>query len=246
MLRIKKFFLSALCICLAAVISGSAGAINAAAATDLPPGLLIGDDDGVYVGIDGMYFINAENLMPGDVIKKRLVIQNLDQPGSTPESVIPFKLTIRAEPMSATGPVNLLDCVQLELKLDGTAIFRGAVRGNECEINSENNMIERPLPLGEYKIGDRGVLDITLTVDPEMPLLYETSEAIFKWHFYAWREPEKEDPPPKTGLDDSFFTVLPVCVLLTLSVILVLNKKRRESYLQWEPVLPHESEIIRK
>jgi len=191
-----------------------------AATTNLPNSFLIGDSDGARVGWDGVYYINAAGVVPGDVITKHLTIQNLDTTGTTPESTIPYTLTMRAEPLFSIGPVDLLDVVHLELKLDGQIIYSGRVRGDEGV-----NMIEAPLRLGEYRPGDQKVLDIKLTVGKDWELTHEESVAEFKWIFYAWREAPFE--PPRTGIAEYAVAGL-IGGTVLMWLVLVLKKKKKK------------------
>jgi len=223
--RIMKRVLSVLCMCLlASVISGTM--VNAAAATNLPDSFLIGDQNGVKVGDDGEYYIDCEDVLPGDVFHKVLTIQNLDLTGMTPESSIPFELTMRMEPVSEIGPVKLLDITQLVLKLDGTVIYSGRVRGDESI-----NAIQNALYLGKYKPGDQRVLDITLTIDGNINQAdWEEeaySEAKFRWIFYAWRE--KSEDGPKTGFLENYGVyLLPIGGMATLSAVLFFLKTKKK------------------
>jgi len=186
--------------------------------TNLPSSFLIGDSEGIRVGVDGEYYIHCPSVIPGDVYNKRLTIQNLD--AGTPESVIPYTLTMRAEPLFNVGPVDLLDVMDLELKLDGQVIYKGRLRGDQGV-----NMIETPLQLGVYKPGDQKTLDIKLTARPDWEIGYEVSVAEFKWIFYAWRE----TPPdaPQTGIAQYGAIGLAGGVAL-MWVFLILNKKKKE------------------
>lgn len=191
-----------------------------ATTTNLPNSFLIGDSEGIRVGVDGVYYIHAVGVVPGDVFTKRLTIQNLDE--GTAESTIPYILAMRAEPLFHTGPVDLLDVVDLELKLDGMVIYNGCVRGDE-----DVNMIENALPLGVYNQGDQKTLDIKLTVGTDWQLTKEQSVAEFKWIFYAWRDTPKK--PVRTGLSEyGIFIVLGAMALLWLFLILLKKKKRRD------------------
>jgi len=147
-------------------------------------------------------------------------MKNLDMTGDTPESAVPYTLIMRAEPLFNIGPVDLLDVVHLELKLDGQIIYSGRVRGDE-----DVNMILTPLQLGIYKPGDQKVLDIKLTVGTDWELTYEESVAEFKWIFYAWRE----TPPdaPQTGIAEyAVIGLIGGTVLMWL--VLILKKKKKQ------------------
>jgi hypothetical protein len=209
---------------LLAVFSG-AGPRALADETNLPDSFLIGDSEGIQVGVDGSYYIDVI-VNPGDVITKKLTIQNLDQ--GKPESKIPYALSMLAEPLDETGPLKLLDIVSLELKLDGRVIYDGPCRGDA----QGNDITQRPLPLGDYEPGQQRVMDIKLTVDPNMPIVEaggQLSESIFAWHFYAVRAQEPE--PPKTGdVAKTYAPYLAVMggMLLFCFTLVVLKKKKDE------------------
>ena len=207
---VKKMILFVLLI--AAVFSGTTAN---AATVNLPAGLLISDQDGIRVGTDGAYFIDAGALEAGDVIMKRLIVQN-----SEPYS---YRLTMTAEPLEETGPLKLLDEVRCTLRMDEKVLYDGRVRGDEGI-----NMILNALDLGIFKSGEQRVLDITLTVSPEMKKYYWTaSEAFFNWNFYGTQIMSPEEGP-KTGemIKNSLYFVLPG---LLLAMGLPLLIKRRKS-----------------
>jgi len=218
---IKKRTLSvvlALCL-LTAMISGMAVRAGAAETVQLPDGVLIGDQDGIHTDGNGAYYIDARGLKPGDVIHKVITIQNLSHNDTAPEAKIPYTVTMMAEPVSTSGPVDLLDKVHLTIKLEGQVIYDGRSRGD-----GPPDMTVTPLQLGTYELGGRKTLDVTLTVAPDMEIHEEKSEADFKWIFYAFRVVEAE--PPKTGLLENFGYLLPMGVVLLL--IFLFLKKRRD------------------
>jgi len=231
MKRILKAVLSAFCALTIVIFPGMtmAGAETEyyfapdeaiASTTNLPGSFLIGDSEGIRVGVDGAYYIHAAGVVPGDVFNKRLTIQNLDMTGTTPESEIPYTLSMRAEPLFNVGPVDLLDVVDLELKLDGQIIYSGRVRGDEGV-----NMIANALPLGVYKPGDQRTLDIRLSVGTDWELTYEKSVAEFKWIFYAFRATPKVTP--KTGIIE-YSAIGFICGAMLLWLFLFLRKRKRD------------------
>jgi LPXTG-motif cell wall-anchored protein len=127
---------------------------------------------------------------------------------------------MRAEPLFSTGPVNLLNTVHLELKLDGKTIYSGRCRGDE-----DVNMIENALQLGEYKLGEVRVVDITLTVDPEMIAYEEESEAQFKWIFYAYRD--QDSVSPRTGDHNNQWLYIGMLITGVLLFASALSLRRR-------------------
>ena len=220
--QLKRGAFAALFLCLlAAMISGMAVQASAVKEVDLPHGLLIGDQDGIAVDEHGYYYIDARGLLPGEVVRKVLTVQNLEYDNPTPESKVAYIITLAAEPLFSRGPVDLLDKVHMEIKLEGKIIYDGKVRGDGTP-----NMIETPLDLGTYAIGDRRVLDITLTVAPDMEIHEEKSEADFRWHFYAARI--IDSPAPRTGVLDNYGYLFPVGGVLLLFFLLIPLKKRKD------------------
>ena len=216
---------AALLLCLLfAVFSGTAiraGAVGEE--IELPRGLIIGDQDGFRVDADGYYFIDARGLMPGDVIRKIVTIQNLESSANSPGGKLPFHLTMTSEPLFSRGPVDLLDKVTLIMKLDGKEIYRGPSRGDGTP-----DMTRQPLSLGEFALGSRKTLEITLTVPLDLLITEEKSEADFRWHFYAAKLDDSQ--PPKTGITGSFGFLLPVAATVLLFSVLLVLKKRREEH----------------
>jgi len=213
---IKKIIFSVLLI--AAVLSGTTAQAQAAAAAELPPGVLIGDQNGLTVPVSGEYFIDADGLEAGDVITKQLEIRNLES--------YSYKIFMRAEPLDETGPLHLLDEVKCTLTLDGTVLYNGRVRGDEGI-----NMILESLDLGTYNSGEQRTLEIKLTVNPEMKQYYWTaSEAFFKWHFYAAREEKSEKPNTGEAVKNSLYFIFPGMVFAM--GILVLIKRRQQAEIE--------------
>jgi hypothetical protein len=217
----KRRILLALSVCLIAVVISGTTAASAATATNLPAGILIGDQDGIHVDAHGYYYIDVRGLKPGDVIHKTITIQNLEQNDTTPEGKVPYTMTMTAEPLLSRGPVDLLDATHLTIKLDGEIIYDGTCRGDGTP-----NMIQQALALGVYAVGDRRVLDFTLTVDSKMQLFEEKSEADFKWQFYAYRAVAYD--APKTGIMDTYDYLFPIGGTMLLFLALIPLKKRRD------------------
>jgi len=208
----------------ASVFSGTmASAAAEASVTNLPAGILIGDQDGIHVDAHGYYYIDARGLHPGDVIRKTVTVQNYSKNDRSPEGKLPYVLSMTAEPLFSSGPVDLLDETHLAIRLDGKVIYDGPCRGN-----GSPNMIDQALPLGIYAPGDQRTLAFTLTVSSDITLSWdEKSEADFLWRFYAHRQAPPDSP--KTGDTlKSFAFLLPIGLLLLFRLVLVPLKKKRE------------------
>lgn len=207
---IKRLILSALLF--AVVFSGTTAS---AAATSLPAGVLIGDQDGITCSQEGEYYIDATGLQAGDVLTKQVTIRNTEP--------YTYKISMTADPMEETGPLKLLDEIHLNLKLNGKTLYDGRVRGDEGV-----NMILNALDLGTYTSGDTAIMDITLTVNPEMQKYwYTSSEAWLRWNFYAARPDEGKDGP-KTGEMVTYGMYILGGCLLGTSLVLLISKKKQE------------------
>jgi len=218
MVRIKTLFVNILCvICLIMTVSGVA---VSAAETDLPEGFLIGDNDGIHVSANGDYFIWAEDMYAGDVITKKLTINNM-------ENDKPFSLYMSANPLFSEGHIDLLDKISLELKLNGQVIYTGRLYGDEGV-----NMIDNALALGRYSYNDSAVMDITLTLADDIPpsYFYDKNVAEIGWKFTAIKD--EEAAPPKTGEAVKIAVyVLIGALIVAMSILLVMiaRKKRKNS-----------------
>ena len=212
MQRLKGLILSALLI--AAVFSGP---VAHAAATSLPDGILIGDQHGISVSLDGEYFIDWDGLEASDTLTKRLTIRNVEP--------YAYKITMTATPLDETGPLKLLDEVYITLELDGRTLYDGRARGDDGI-----NMIQNALDLGNYREGDSRVLEISMRVNPEMRKYYwKTSEAFFKWNFYAVREtPEEKGPITGEIIGYGLYALALVMTAIT-GTLLILKKKEAQS-----------------
>jgi len=206
MQHIKRIIPTVLLI--AAVFSGTAAS---AAATNLPAGMLIGDQNGIRVDVDGAYFISADALEAGDVITKRLTIRNTE-----PYS---YRLSMTAEPLEETGPLRLLDEVRCTLRLDGKVLYDGRVRGNDGA-----DMIRNALDLGAYQSGGQKNLDITLTVNRDMRN-DSASEAYFKWNFYAAQDAKPDGPKTGEIVMNSLYAIMPG-LALAMGVLLLIKRRR--------------------
>lgn len=211
----KRFILRILPVVMIICFSGVS--IASASSTVFPPGILIGDNDGIHVSADGEYFIYADNMEAGDSIKKTLTISNYEE-NST------FDLTMTASPLSQTGPIKLLEKIHLRLTLDGTELYNGRVYGDDG-----TNMITNAIKLGRYSSGDTKTMKIELELDKNLPreLFKKKSVAEIRWNFYAVKK--TDDSPPKTGEMGSHTAIMISVVLLEIaSLFWILNKRKKQ------------------
>jgi LPXTG-motif cell wall-anchored protein len=86
-------------------------------------------------------------------------------------------------------------------------------------------MIQNALELGTYSFGDSASMNITLSVDKNIEITKEKSEADIGWHFFAVRE--EDSGSPKTGETARNLMILLTAILLGGSGVLLTIKKRQ-------------------
>jgi hypothetical protein len=65
--------------------------------------------------------------------------------------------------LEETGLIKVLDEIMCTLKMDGTEIYRGRIRGHDAI-----NLVKDGIDLGEFESGEHKTLDITLQIDEDM------------------------------------------------------------------------------
>lgn len=201
----------------------------------LPPGLVIGDSDGFSITSEGAYFIELENVMPGDSFTKDISIRNVSMKEG-------FELTLLAKKGTGSGPIDFTKVVDVVLVQDDKTLYDGGLLGNESI-----DWTKSPLVLGYYTSGAESNLTVTFTVssqlgkdDYKLPSDYK-----FQWVFSATAKPKApgESEPklisadtkgkvikylPKTG-EEWEQLLYKVCAGLFIIVIALLLKKRHDN-----------------
>ncbi len=233
LLNYKKLIF--LLVCLFAFVGF---ARSSEAAETLPPGLVIGDDSGMYADSSGSYYIDLAEVQPGDSYKKEITIRSLDLKE-------PFELGLLVAQKEKKGPVDWNKHVVLQLILDGKIIYEGPLLGD-----GSFDWRKTPLKLGVCRYGKDKILQAVFKVDSKLTVndLLETSELQYYWTFVGTKKqttdsstskstssstsPNKKEgfwgKLPKTGeeLRGLLYKIL-VGILLIL-IVLLLWKKSRE------------------
>lgn len=206
------------------------------AARNLPPGFLIGDSDGIAVDSDGSYYVQEEDLMPGETFTKAITLMN------TEEGDRPYILTMDVAPSEQEGAINFYEAITVVMELDGDIVYEGDLVGNGTP-DIQHDRLE----LGKYAYGDKKELTVTFTVSHELPSEDWQTEsfAIIQWNFYAIKDPEEpeEDKPtppikdipiigdklPSTGEEIRGLLYKFVVGIFIISVVFVVLKRRKDS-----------------
>lgn len=173
------------------------GALPADALESLPPGMVIGDSDGMYATSEGDYYIDLVDILPGESYKKEITIRSLDLE-------VPFSLGILVEELESTGSLNWNDHITMVMNLEGEEIYRGPILGD-----GSRDWSKTPLELGVCKYGTDKMLVVTFIVDANVKNedLREDSSLSFYWTFVGTKdqptEPtnssEEPAPTPSSG-----------------------------------------------
>lgn len=152
----------------------------------LPPGMVIGDSDGLYANSEGEYYIDLENVLPGEVYEKEITIRSLDLEE-------PFSLGMLAEEVESSGSVDWKNHITLTLVLDGEEVYHGPLLGD-----SSRDWTKTPLELGVCKYGTDKILKATFKIDSALTNedLREQSNLDFYWTFVGTRDQPKEPTKP--------------------------------------------------
>ncbi|EOH97736.1 LPXTG cell wall anchor domain-containing protein [Enterococcus pallens] len=182
------------------LLSFGHGQISEAANT-LPPGLVIADSEGIYVTSEGEYYIDLQDILPGETYEKEITIRSLDLEE-------PFSLGLLVEEVSSSGSVLWKDHITLTLVLDGKEIYKGPLLGN-----GEFDWSKTPLELGICKYGTDKLLTARFTLDSSLTNedLREQSKLEFYWTFVGTRDqqPTKPTEPTKPSSSDSSVPTAP-------------------------------------
>lgn len=200
-------------------------------ASELPPGLVIGDSQGVYANDDGEYFIDIKNILPGEKYSKEITLRNTDEKE-------PFELGILASELSQSGSIDFKECLTLTLVLDDKKIYQGKILGED-----KDNWTQKALSLGSFSYGIDKILKVIIKVDSTLSNedFKKGSECKFKWEFVATRnqkpiepkEENKEKPGfslPKTGEEwkNALYKICSGLLILLVVLLLWKHKKNQE------------------
>ncbi|MGG5316074.1 hypothetical protein IGI49_000768 [Enterococcus sp. AZ071] len=159
------------------------------AAKALPPGMVIGDSEGMYATSDGEYYIDLVDILPGDVYKKEITIRSLDLED-------PFSLGMLVEEIDSTGSLDWKNHITMTLTLDGEQIYKGSLLGD-----SGKDWSKVPLELGVCKYGTDKLMIAEFAVDSQLTNenLREKSALNFYWTFVGTKDQPIEPTKPSVS-----------------------------------------------
>ena len=162
------------------------GSLAVEAAKTLPPGLVIGDSEGMYATSEGDYYVDLVGILPGEVYEKEITIRSLDLEE-------PFSLGMLVEEVGSSGSVFWKEHITLTLILDDKEIYQGPILGD-----GSSDWSKTPLELGVCKYGTDKLLLVRFTLDSHLTNedLREQSKLEFYWTFVGTRDRPTEPTEP--------------------------------------------------
>ena len=163
------------------------------AAKELPPGMVIGDSDGMYATSEGEYYIDLVDILPGDVFEKEITIRSLDLEE-------PFSLGMLVEEIESTGSVDWKNHITMTLVLDGKEIYHGPLLGD-----ASRDWSKTPLELGVCTYGTDKIMHAIFTIDSSLTNenLSEKSTLNFIWNFVGTKDQPTEPTQPTKPTEPS-------------------------------------------
>lgn len=165
-------------------------------AQELPPGMVIGDDQGITVKDNGDYLVEVNDVLPGKKWHTTVSMVNM-------EKDVPYHLSMLISPPEVSGSLDLSKAIQMKLTYGGTIVYDGPVSG----VNSILNLQRTPLDLGVFKAGDSRALEIDFSLSGTYTNKDFAKKNILDnvWTFYAVKT--KESTPPT--VEESGTVLLP-------------------------------------
>lgn len=158
----------------------------------LPPGLVIGDDTGLYASSTGDYFVDLPEVVPGEVYTKEITIRSL-------EIDEPFELGLLVSEHEASGTIDFNEAITMTLTLDGVQLYQGPLLGD-----GSVDWTLVPLELGTCSYGTDMILEARFEVSSGLTTTdyQEASELLYHWTFVAIKK-QVEPPASSDSTSDS-------------------------------------------
>lgn len=159
-------------------------------ASTLPPGFLIGDEQGIKVERDGKYFIEVNDVMPGKKWTKKISLVNLEEKDR-------YSLTMDISNPRTQGKIDLSKEIAMELIYDGKTVYEGPLLGINDTMNLQKNLLD----LGVFAPGTSRTLIANFSVSSKLTNQDFSVKNIvdIDWTFYAIKTKEEEFPKKGTS-----------------------------------------------
>ena len=211
--------------------------------SNLPPGIVAGDDQGIKIKNDGQYLVDIRDVAPGKKWSTKITIINI-------EKDIPYLLTMNiSKPTLVKGSLDLSKAIQMTLIYEGKEVYKGPLSGVNKTINLQDK--STPLNLGTFKGGDSKMLEAHFELDGKSYTnrdFFEKNVVENIWYFKAIKtilpdtsEPDQPEKPflenltsklrlPNTG-EEWRNALIFSCIglfLILISLLIVKHKKQEK------------------
>ncbi|MBO0467148.1 hypothetical protein JZO73_06330 [Enterococcus plantarum] len=159
--------------------------------SNLPPGIVAGDDQGIKIKNDGQYLVDIRDVAPGKKWSTKITIINM-------EKDIPYHLTMQiSKPTIVEGSLDLSKAIQMTLIYERKEVYKGPLSGVNKSLNLQDK--STPLNLGTFKSGDTKMLEAYFELDGKEYTnrdFFEKNVVENIWYFNAIKTtlPETKDP----------------------------------------------------
>lgn len=176
---------------------------------------------------DSNLFLHRENMRPGNSVLETLNIHN--------ETSREYGVYLQSVPAQRSENVEeFLKNISIIVKNNGKVITEGNMLGESTSASRES-LLDK-IYLGEYAIGETGVLEVTVRLNPDYVPPEEEIDTYVDWKFYAEADGELVEIMQDTGGEDFgcdklywvenllFFTLV---IMMSLTAVVVEVKKRK-------------------
>lgn len=204
----------------------------------LPERLAVLDDSGNSVSENGEYFFSVENMNAGEQYTKNIQIMNLREDKA-------YNIYFRIEPVSKKGEIDLEEECTATITIGDEKIYEGKVSGKDSNISQKGVSLGNYIPGqsrnmkctivwngtdagGHIDYGEKIISSDGITIVREKDGKESISGEIeFRWIFYA--QVDTNYDPPKTGFysETFLYTVLFLAAVLSITMIILVTKKKR-------------------
>lgn len=169
-----------------------------------------GNANGLVTIPDDEWFLKKENMLPGDSAIGTIKLDNKYE--------YAYEVFLRAEDTEKKSDFELVDQLLLNINLEGSNIYSGA-------LNGEDKMVKE-ISLGVINPGESKILDASVVLDGNATgNVFKNKYASIEWIFTAVRVVEPK-APTKTGDKSKELLIFSSVLLLSAGVVIITLKKR--------------------
>lgn len=246
----KNWLLTVLCVLISLFIT--LNPIAASSESNLPPGIVAGDDQGIKIKNDGQYLIDVRDVEPGKKWVTKITIINIEEDR-------PYHLTMSiSKPTLIEGTLDLSQAIEMTLIYDGKECYKGPLSGVNKTLDLQDK--STPLDLGIFKGGDTKTLEAHFELNGKA---YTNRDFLKKniveniWQFKAVKtelpdtdasdESEKSSIEklmsimkfPRTGEEWRNALIFSCIGLFLILVFLLIIKHKKQEKIQAKKVMRH-------